>query len=382
MQKDMHYYGTYAMARAAGLAPKICQTMATAAEFVDDNGERETIEFPDGGRLDFIPTAHHTTDIKNIDPHDQRLIWVPFHFMPGNEGGSLSERLQCRKDSEIAREMVAHNLSLVEKPFGLYLAGITAHIYADTFSHYGFSGVSSRWNKIDASSFHFDDVDPKIQNYMEHKAKRFRENYGVEMGQSPNIRNPERWNHHLSNAIAKLKDRFMSDAAETLSGALGHGAALTYPDRPYLRWQFDYEYPRKRPSGLRDNPATFLEACEKLHAMFVGLGERHPETRQDTGRAFEDIQDDVTRILAMQASREDREKEWKNAAKAGNLFVKTESIPPYQGALWKKGLDGLRKAKDSRQALDRPIFHFFQAAAAHRTFVLRDLLPKHGLVVD
>ena len=161
MQKDMHYYGTYAMARAAGLAPKVCRTIATAAEFVDDNGDKETIEFPDGGRLDFVPTAHHAADIENIDRHDQRLVWVPFHFIPGNEGRSMSERLLCRKDSEIAREMIDHNLSLADKPFGLHLAGITAHVYADTFSHYGFSGVSSRWNRIDTSSVEFFDVEPK-----------------------------------------------------------------------------------------------------------------------------------------------------------------------------------------------------------------------------
>ena len=62
MQKDMHYLGTYSMARASGLAPNICQTIATASEFVDDNGSKETIEFPDSGRLDFIPAAHHTLD--------------------------------------------------------------------------------------------------------------------------------------------------------------------------------------------------------------------------------------------------------------------------------------------------------------------------------
>ena len=106
MQKDMHYFGTYAMFRAAGLAPKVCQIIATAAEFVDDNGEHETIEFLDGGRLDFIPTAHHSTDIKSIYHYYQRLIWVPFHFIPGNEGRTISERLLCRKDSTIACETV------------------------------------------------------------------------------------------------------------------------------------------------------------------------------------------------------------------------------------------------------------------------------------
>lgn len=37
MQLDMHFYGTYAMARAAGLNVKTCTTIATAAQFVDDN---------------------------------------------------------------------------------------------------------------------------------------------------------------------------------------------------------------------------------------------------------------------------------------------------------------------------------------------------------
>ena len=382
MQKDMHYFGTYAMARAAGLAPNACQIIATAAEFVDDNGDNETIEFPDGGRLDFVPTAHHTTDIKNIDRQDQRLVWVPFHFIPGNEGKSISERLLCRKDSAIAREMIDHNLSLVDKPFGLHLAGISAHVYADTFSHYGFSGVSSRWNRIDSHSLDLKEVDPKIQDYIKEKEKRFREKYGEEIESLDNFRDPNQWNVLLSSAISHLKEQLLSNTAEMLSGALGHGAAITYPDRPYLRWQFNYEHPKTRPSGLRDNPVTFLEACEKLHGMFWRLGERYQDAKQDDGRPFEEIREVVVRILATQAPCKGRETVWKNAAKKGELFSKAEPIRPYQGPQWKRGLDALRKAIKSSDALKKPIFRFYQAAAAHRTFVLRDLLPRYGLVVD
>ncbi len=365
MQRDMHYYGTYAMARAAGLAPKACQIIATAAEFVDDNGSKETIEFPDGGRLDFIPTAHHTLAIKNIDRHAQRLIWVPFHFIPGNKGKTTSERLLCRKDSVVAREMIDHNLSLVDKSFGLYLAGISAHVYADTFSHYGFSGVSSRWNRINASSFNLGKLDQKIQTYIKKKAQSFRQKYRREMGRLPNFR-----------------DLLMSSAAETLSGALGHGAALTYPDRPYLRWQFDYEHPERRSSGLRDNPATFLDACRKLHDMFHRLGKQYSDARQDNGQPFESIKQTIAQILAIAAPRETRELAWKQAAKDGKLFVKAENILPYQGPQWAKGLDALRKSQNSGKALKSHIFRFYQAAATHRTFVLRDLLPRYGLVVD
>ena len=44
MQIDMHYYGTNAMARAAGLTPEARKIIATAAQFVDENADRESIE--------------------------------------------------------------------------------------------------------------------------------------------------------------------------------------------------------------------------------------------------------------------------------------------------------------------------------------------------
>ena len=205
----------------------------------------------------------------------------------------MSERFLCRKDSGIAREMIDRNLSPADKPFGLHLAGITAHVYADTFSHYGFSGVSSRWNRIDSSSFDLVDVEPEILDYIRKRESRFREKYGEEAGELPNIRDPERWNVGLSSAISRLRDRSVSDAAEILSGAPGHGAALTYPDRPYLRWRFDYEYPRKRSSGLRHNSATFLEGCEKLRNMFrqpgipgEGGGALNDEAAAETARRY------------------------------------------------------------------------------------------------
>ena len=179
MQKDMHYFGTYSMARAAGLKPEICQTIATAAEFVDDNGEEVKLPFEDGGRLDFVPTAHHMLDVKNIEDRDQRLVWLPFHFIPGNKGETVSERLVCRKDSQVAREMVEHNLRKAgeDNSFGQHLAGITAHTYADTFSHYGFSGVSSRQNAIDFSSLELLNLEPEIEDHIASQTKKFMDKY-------------------------------------------------------------------------------------------------------------------------------------------------------------------------------------------------------------
>jgi hypothetical protein len=98
--------------------------------------------------MDAEATAHHAFNIKNVDLEEQRKIWVPFHFLPGNERESFTERLICRMNSKITTETVAFNLPLSNQPYALPLLGITAHVYAATFAHYGFSGISSRRNKI------------------------------------------------------------------------------------------------------------------------------------------------------------------------------------------------------------------------------------------
>ena len=359
MQLDMHYYGTYAMARAAGMHPDACSIVATASQFVDDNAQDRDIEFRDGASIAVRATAHHATDLKNIDRKDQRRIWVPFHFLPGNEGGSFTERLICRKDSDIAREMVDHNLGQHGKPYVLELLGITAHVYADTFSHYGFSGVSSRHNKVVNDSLELSNLNPEIERYVRDKERRFKEKYGEEGGMIPNIKS---W------------------FAEELSGALGHGAVLTYPDRPYLAWSFEYEYPSARLEH-RDNSLTFLEACEALHRAFRRFLGFRPDLRVDEGRDFADIGARVEEVLRVQAPQEGRIEAWKEAARDGGLFVGGEEIPDYDGDAWKASIDALEDTEGSSAVMDLPAFRFHQAASMHRSYVLKELLPSYGLVV-
>lgn len=360
MQIDMHYYGTYAMARAAGITRKAARVIATAAQFVDDNAAKNSIEFRDGGRLDAEATAHHALNRKNIDLEDQRKIWVPFHFLPGNHGKTYTERLVCRKDSEIAREMVQHNLSLADQSYALPLIGITAHVYADTFSHYGFSGISSRRNKIINNSFEFKDLDPKTEKYILDKAKKFKANYPDEGGFLTNIKS---W------------------FAETLSGALGHGAAVTFPDRPYLRWAFMYEDPASA-SGERDNPATFTEGCEALYKLFRNFAKARPDCAENDFSRFSDIKKEVKDILSRPEPKNKRIQAWQSAAKNGNLFAAgPETIPRYNADLWHNERENLVRKKDSGAVTGLSVFRFYQAAAIYRTYVLRILLPSKGLVV-
>jgi hypothetical protein len=356
MQLDMHYYGTYALAKTAGLKPAVCKTIATAAQFVDDNAAKIHVEFQDGGRIDAQATAHHVSDIiANRDEEDQRQVWVPFHFLPGNKGNSFSERLLCREDSRIAQEMVQHHLGYANQNFGVHLMGIAAHVYADTFSHFGFSGVGSRRNKVDNDSFDFDEnLDPDVADYIKGKARNFFRRYGKGGGFIANIKS---W------------------LAETVSGALGHGAVATYPDRPYLKWSFKYEYPKKLRVD-RDNPKNFLNGCRALHAMFTRLAGQNESLSDGSGVQFPEIKNQIAAILAYQAKKEDRIKKWRTEAKQGNIGQHAFDIPLYKPEVWMKQSVDMNSSENSSIALRSHLYRFYQAASIHRQFVLRELLPE------
>lgn len=372
MQLDMHYYGTYAMARAAGLNEEACQIIAYASQYVDDNAFDDEVDFDDGARIDSESTAHHPVNLKNagnLDPQDQRRVWVPFHFLPGNEGDKYTQRLKCTKNSQIAQEMVSNHLSHCTSEFGLHLAGITAHVYADTFSHYGFSGVSSRGNKVHQDSFELDEnLEPEIKDYILSKAHGFFESRNELF---PNIK----------KSLAELFEKSQANIAE-FGGALGHGSVATYPDRPYLSWRFNYEDEKRTDSGWRHNQETFLDACKELHGFFSLIAKERPEYASSKSLSFSDIEPQVREILAVQKPKQGRIDAWQDAAGSG-AFGENVEIPTYSSDVWSNEWEALKHpSTESDQANNTNIYKFYRAAAYHRVYVLRDLLPSHGLVVD
>ncbi|ANS84896.1 hypothetical protein VSVS12_01129 [Vibrio scophthalmi] len=354
MQIDMHYYGTYCLARAAGLSLEAARVIATSAQFVDDNAQENDIEFDDASACRVEPTAHHVADISNINPNDQRLVWVPFHFLPGNEGESFTEKLICRQDSEIAREMCANHLAQVNKPYFLPLIGIMAHVYADTFAHYGFSGVSSRKNRVNSESFDFKELSDEMHEYIVGKKDNFFDRF------TPFVQN------------------IKSQLAQDLSGALGHGGVVTFPDRPYLKWHFTYE--DGSPSDWRDNVETFMRYCQKTHQMFSELANAHPQLADlDQQQTWQQLEPKVREIIEYQARGEDRILKWQSEAMHSELFNIAEAIPQYQD--WNEGFESLSTGC-SNEAMSHPIYGYYQAASYHRWYVLRELLPQHGLMVN
>jgi hypothetical protein len=375
----MHYYGTYAMARAAGIARDAATIIATAAEYVDDctDTTAETVH-PLGARFEHQRTAHHPTDLApNNNLHDQMRVWVPFHFIPGAEGKSFHERLICRKDSAIARAMVDHHLALAAKPFALELIGLAAHVYADTFAHYGFSGITSPLNRVDLGSIKIIGDDPLVEGLARSKLAAFLAKFDQ--------------HGSLIAELGELADRAVCFSAELATslhahGALGHGAVATFPDQPYLTWRYSYKHPElwsSSPHVERRNAVDFSEGCQALHALFSRFVEARPDLADKPAkRTFGAVQETVDAILNVAQNRNQRACVWKKALAAGELTgQRNETVPDYDATLWREAMLRLDRLDTPLDALQVPAYRFHEAAAMHRQYVLRELLPDRGIVL-
>jgi len=365
MDIDLHYYGTYALARSAGLSPSVARRIATAAEFVDDSTDDEVIVHPDGARFRGESTAHHPYALAPVnDRDDQLLVWVPFHFLPGAEGDTQSKRLMCRKNSRLAQTMVKHHLELCERMYAVELMGITAHVYADTFAHYGFSGLSSRVNRVKFESIQLQNGDPYAS-----KLEQFFGKFGMQ-----------------GSLLKNFRVGLMGEGAADASGALGHGSVATCPDQPYLEWKYTYEMPNEAGTDQiveRQNANDYLEGASALHDMFRQFAAAKPEFADPAGGVdFDAIRPAIESLIKLKGPCEDRIVAWKQAIADGKLSRKEdEPLPDYNHFEWRQQTDALAKLDKPEDASEVPAYQFHQAAAMHRNYVLRELLPDNGILV-
>ena len=364
MQTDMHYYGTYSIARLAGFSVKDAETIAYSAQYVDDSTSNDSDQHEDGGLIYGVATAHHNSEVirnRLIDKKEQKQVWVPFHFLPGGVGESLSEKLVCRADSEIAKEMFANHIQhSTNSNYGLQLIGIASHVYADTFSHYGFSGISSSKNKVNESSIKLIDVqDQGMEAFLTTKFGRFMKKY------APSL-------------IMDNWRRFAGSLAEEASGALGHGAVGTYPDRPFLHWSFNYKNGKL---SDRDNPQTYLNGCAQLYNRLVEFGKAR-DPQHTVLKEFADVKETIDRILRAEKVMDGRISSWCEAINTNVLYESEENEAlSYDEKIWEKQKSDFPTLEESSEAVELGVYKFHQAAIYHRYFVLKDLLPKHGIVV-
>ena len=121
MQKDVHFYETYALCKLAGIDANQAQKIAWANQHTDELTNPKLY-----GIQTQIPIIGDW-----YDKQKQFSVLIPFHFMPGDDPDNHPWKVT--RNSTRAN----HLASKAQSPFSL---GIALHTLQDTFSHEGFSG--------------------------------------------------------------------------------------------------------------------------------------------------------------------------------------------------------------------------------------------------
>jgi hypothetical protein len=361
LQKDFHHAATYVISRLAGFGHREAETVSYCAQYVDDATNAGIVHFRNGALYHRISSAHKALDYRNFEELANHHVWIPFHFLPGNGGlragedpaGSFIGKIVCQPNSHVAQDMIRACIAERDSLYGLHRLGVTMHVFADTWAHQGFAGVRHKINAIQA----LDDLDEPNKSLLSRVADLFGDLFDRRVG------------------------RFVGDALP-----LGHGAALSYPDRPYLKWRY-----RSQENKIvkRDNPTDFLAAAEEMCRAMQRFRTADPnanvpglqtEDRDKLAHLFRTLTD---------PDGDKRHAQWLRKIHNGYFSfppVKLEYRPKGVGS-WKHLALGTRKRTDKRNEIfpydpsflscDWKLFH--DALQAHRFSVIHDILPNYGI---
>lgn len=248
MEISSHYYALLALSRICGISKDTSHKIAYASQFVDD-AKINCITSTDGFDMENIATCHSYSKIRTFNYQAMIHNTVSFHFPPGCEGDDFTQKLVCKENSPIIRQIIEEEITGYPEIFGMLM-----HIYADTFAHQGFSGLLSSQNdieKLEAKNL------LKFQN-------------GV-------------WSYfsYLWKNL-KILNRFKEEKDfDDFMPAYGHGQAEHYPDIPYLEWSYEYSHDRcNRSNGETvevNNVERFRRAFENIQECLVSYLEKHPK---------------------------------------------------------------------------------------------------------
>lgn len=352
MQIDFHHAVTYLVARIAGFSHDEADIVAYSAQYVDDATCNGTIKFKNGAQYHRISSAHRMLDLKNFDAGDNREVWLPFHFLPGNggmgenstPGGKFINRLICLPDSSVANDMVQSAISVRGKPWGLHRLGISMHVYADTWAHQNFAGVLHNVNDVEDAT---------------------------EKGET--------------GVFDELKS-FLCDFLDETIPPLGHGRATILPDMPFLHWR----YRNGRGEQVkRNNPEDFCTAADRMcMAMrrYLSGSPDAPVQGIDPGnmaaimKCFSDFRDQEG---------QHRHGRWLDAIRNGTFSIGKSPLHAdvsYNGQgknSWKAQALGTDRELEEYEFNDAFLSSnwkmFHDALQAHRYTVLHEILPRYGI---
>ena len=252
MQKDFHYYATYAAAILAGYTHEESLAICYSDQLTDLCSKSFLSEL--GGPLSAATTqlamemADARTDL--VGRQDITRIWASFHFLPYdlNVARKGCSKLYLHKYSLICNpnsDLVVETVNLGKS--SLQATGIAMHVLADTWAHRYFAGTPSL--VINNTDSWFFELLPEGEGFRERRIT-FRHNPTAPDDLEKGI---------YTNSLFQ--------ASENAIMNLGHGRAGHLPDYSFIRYKYlpawgDYE------EVIKDNPRDYYMAfCQMIEAM-------------------------------------------------------------------------------------------------------------------
>lgn len=328
MKRDSHYYATLAFCRACGFNKESAHLVAYASQFVDD-AKINTIFFNKKSNHpslehDYIErrpalfnmaTCHSYFRIDTFNYESMVYNTSAFHFVPGCKGESFTKKLRCKEKSPVIIDILDE--AILEDD--LIKLGIVLHVYVDTFSHQGFSGILSKVNAIrDCEAKKNEFLDP-----LDRFLKLFK------------FFTQKRYDMYL--------DRILP--------AYGHAQAVNLPDLPYMEWSYKYddseEFHGSYKHVMVNNKDRYWRAFTDVKAYLENYLVKHQHYRDQNVffQNFEILFD----TLLQEGSDRAREKNWINLFIREGLFNKEDNdLMVYEEDKW---------LKDAFSNYDRDLFN-------------------------
>jgi hypothetical protein len=383
MNIDFHYYGTYVAARLAGYDFNSAQTIAHAAQYVDDSDESMLCDSLGKHIItDFtpVPTVQTITDMlkKNFMWSEENSktmadIWMPFHFLPGNYAdnqdikkytGPTSDRgiayswtfdqesakqfqLLCQPNSLLGESMINDTIFYHEdKNYILYMTGMRMHTLADTWAHMFYIGIP-QWfvNNAGEKVYKIDGQTKKEVEWQ--RAWPWAEGTDIVNGEgaTPNML--------AYNSVVYL----------------GHGRMGHLPDYPYLKYQYHAQW--SKDDIVKDNQAYFLQAFKQLVKAMQCIKNKTEFSNNSFADLPPETENIIKQILATKVN--DQSDTWKANIPKINIGGKPLEVPEiYNKDKWKNELTPTVDLKNTSYYL------FNTSARMHVDFVV-DTLKAYNI---
>jgi len=358
MQIDFHHAVTYVLARLAGFNYDQANIIAYSSQYVDDSNCEVFVKFNNGALYKPICSAHKVLDYRNFDQLADHLVWAPFHFLPGNNGlrndegqeDNFVSRIICRPNSYVAQDMVSECIRNRKTENSLHRLGITLHVYADTWAHQGFAGIQD-----DVNSVNYLEDDETSQTLIGKLEEFFRDKFD------------------------RKQSRFVAGVSP-----LGHGAVLSYPDIPYLKWKYEDNY------GTiikRNNPSDFLDAAQHMFKvmkrfLLADPNAEIPNMAEQDSKLLAELFQTITSSNGIE-----RHQEWLKRIREGEFSFGAEEVY-YDENEWIHTALGsylenipFKKLKYEPNFLDTDWKKFQDALMDHHFYLLRVLFPKYDMCI-